>query len=438
MATASARADGAVLSPWARGTPARESNGAPMDVLLVSSDTFPPTRVDVAVLFGDELASRGHRIDVILQSESACRRPYVTTWSGGQAWVGATDLGHTLFARVHKHLLGIREDLRLFSRLRTGPYQLLVVKDKFISGLLGLLAAAWYKRPFAYWLSYPIAESYLERARDGTGRYPLLYLLRGTIFKLLLYRVLLPRADHVFVQSEQMRRDVEGHGIEPAKIKAVPMGVQPQMFPESALGEHTADVEHPRILYLGSLGRDRRLDFLLRVLLRVRSVLGGARLILVGRADEPSEERLLLEEIERLGLHEAVELTGQLPRARALELVAQADVCVSPIRPSPSLNPASPTKLIEYMAMGKAVVANEHPEQRLLIEQSGAGLCVAYEEEAFADAIVTVLLDPQAACAMGRRGRRYVLEHRSYAIIAGIVERDMLRLAARTSAEPAG
>jgi len=435
MATASARVDGAVVETWARGTPAGASDRAPMDVLLVSSDTFPPTRVDVAVLFGEELAARGHRIDVILQSESACERPYVTHWSGGQAWVGATDLGHTLLARVHKHLLGIREDLRLFSLMRKGPYQLLIVKDKFVSGLLGLLAAGWYKRPFAYWLSYPIAESYLERARDGTGRYPLLYLIRGTFFKLLLYRVLLPRAEHVFVQSEQMRRDVEGQGIHPAKITAVPMGVQPRMFPDLVPAEQASVIDQPQILYLGSLGRDRRLDFLLRVLVRVRSEMAGARLILVGRADEPSEERLLREQIAQLGLQEAVVFTGQLPRARALELVAQADVCVSPIRPSPSLNPASPTKLIEYMAMGKAVVANEHPEQKLLIEESRAGLCVPYEEQAFAQAIVTVLRDPQAAYAMGRRGRRYILEHRSYAVIADIVEGALARLAPNTCAE---
>ncbi len=47
-------------------------------ILVVSSDTFPPTRVDVAVLFGAELAARGHEIDWILQSEEACPRAYVT------------------------------------------------------------------------------------------------------------------------------------------------------------------------------------------------------------------------------------------------------------------------------------------------------------------------------------------------------------------------
>ena len=53
-------------------------------LLVVSSDTYPPTRVDVSVLFGVELANRGHQIDVIMQSEAACPRAYATTWEGGR------------------------------------------------------------------------------------------------------------------------------------------------------------------------------------------------------------------------------------------------------------------------------------------------------------------------------------------------------------------
>src|SRR5262245_348115 len=49
-----------------------------VSLLVVSSDTYPPTRVDVTVLFGEELAGRGHHIDWVLQSEAACARDYVT------------------------------------------------------------------------------------------------------------------------------------------------------------------------------------------------------------------------------------------------------------------------------------------------------------------------------------------------------------------------
>jgi glycosyltransferase involved in cell wall biosynthesis len=74
------------------------------------------------------------------------------------------------------------------------------------------------------------------------------------------------------------------------------------------------------------------------------------------------------------------------------------------------------------MAMGKAVVANDHPEQRRVLESSGAGFCVPYEEQAFADAVVKLLQDPVMARTMGERGRRWVLEHRTYRAIADEVE----------------
>jgi len=116
-----------------------------------------------------------------------------------------------------------------------------------------------------------------------------------------------------------------------------------------------------------------------------------------------------------------------------LQYVQDADVCVSPFYPTPVLNSTSPTKLVEYMAMGKAVVANTHPEQKLLIDQSGCGYCVPYDEDAFADAIVKLLRAPEMARAMGERGRRYVIEHRSYGVIANNVERAILRVAGKSA-----
>src|ERR1022692_2219737 len=138
-------------------------------LLIVSSDPYPPTRVDVSVLFGMELAKRGHEIDWLLQSEAACPPPYVTAWAGGRVWVGATDLGDSLFARLRKHALGIANDCRLFSRLRHSPYDAVEVKDKFLSGVLAIIARRLFRIRFIYWLSYPFPEHYLLRTKDGTA-----------------------------------------------------------------------------------------------------------------------------------------------------------------------------------------------------------------------------------------------------------------------------
>ena len=126
---------------------------------------------------------------------------------------------------------------------------------------------------------------------------------------------------------------------------------------------------------------------------------------------------------------------GYLPQAQALQYVSDAAVCISPFYPAPFLNSASPTKLIEYMALGKAVVANIQPEQQYLIEQSGCGLCVPWDEQAFTEAIVALLRAPDMARSMGERGRQYVLRHRTYGRIADLVERELLRVAGHAAAE---
>jgi glycosyltransferase involved in cell wall biosynthesis len=409
-------------------------------LLVVSSDPFPPTRVDVSVLFGEELAGRGHTIDWILQSEADCSRSYIASWGGGQVWVAASNHSRSLIGRLLKHAAGIWNDARMFSLLRGPRYDAIEVKDKFIGGVFAVLAARLYRKRFVYWLSFPFPEFYLAKARDGQAPYPLLYRLRGMAFGFLLYRILLPAADHVFVQSEQMRRDVAAKGIPLAKLTAVPMGIKLDSR-TAAIDDVTAPVSRSRIpagqpcfVYLGTLGRERRIDFLLRVLARVRAEVPQIKLYLVGRGESPQDEEFLLQEARRIDVLPAVVFTGQLPQQEALRYVQDADVCVSPFYPTPILNSTSPTKLVEYMAMGKAVVANTHPEQQLLIEQSGCGYCVPYDENAFAEAIVKLIRAPQLARAMGERGKRYVIEHRSYAVIASGVEREMLRIAGKYGA----
>ncbi|HEX4052482.1 MAG TPA: glycosyltransferase [Steroidobacteraceae bacterium] len=398
----------------------------------MSSDTYPPTRVDITELFGEQLAARGHRIDLLLQSEAACPRSFETNWPGGKVWVSATDLKPTLLHRIRKHLLALRGDYRLFSLLRRGIYDFVIVKDKFLAGVLALAAAKLFRRRFSFWLSYPFPESYLQRARDGTARYPMLYWIRGSVFALLLYRLLLPRACHVFVQSEQMRRDIAARGLSPDSMTAVPMGISVGL--QSDIDARHMPADGPdlssTIVYLGTLARVRRLDFLLHVLQRVRRIVPTATLVFVGSGDDRSEEAFLLVEARRLELDRAVTITGQLPRSRALDYVARAGVCVAPLPPNPVLNSCSPTKLVEYMAMGKAVVATDHPEQKMLIDESGAGYCVAYDAQAFANAVVSLLQDPARAEQMGRLGPAYVLKHRSYEALASIVERKLLQLAA--------
>ena len=170
------------------------------------------------------------------------------------------------------------------------------------------------------------------------------------------------------------------------------------------------------------------MDFLLRSFKKVLKKEKNARLYLVGGSEDPADEKFLESEAKRLRIDHAVTITGFLPQDKAWQYVKEADVCVSPIYPAPIFNCGSPTKLIEYMAMGKAVVANDHPEQRIVISESKAGICVPYEEAAFAEAILYLLKNPDVAKQMGIRGRRYIEKKRNYEQTADLVETKLLEI----------
>jgi len=182
------------------------------------------------------------------------------------------------------------------------------------------------------------------------------------------------------------------------------------------------------VLYLGTLSKLRKMDFLIRAFEKVLRKEKNAKLYLVGGGDDRSDEQILKDEAERLGIGKAVLITGFLPQQEAWQYVKDADVCVSPLNPIPIYNCGFPTKLIEYMAMGKAVVANDNSERSRGISEIKTGICVPYEEDAFAQAILHLLNHPEEAKEMGIRGREYVEKHRGYEQIADLVETTLLRV----------
>lgn len=386
---------------------------------VLTSDRFPPTRVDITQLFGNQLVALGFRVDWILQSEDSCAKSYETELYGGRAWVGRTNNGNTRLARLTKHAFAYINILGAFIKTRRSAYDAIQAKDLFLGAITAIAVARCKRVPFIYWLSYPFPEASLYRARQGTARYPLLYRVRGFAQGVMLYRLILPAARHVFVQSEQMKQDVMERGVPASKLTPVPMGIDEEDI-ELAEQLTAADVPagHGIVVYLGAMGPARQIDFVIRSFKAVLRQHPTALLYLVGAGNEPEDLDALREEARRLDIQSAVRFTGHLARSEALRYVKAANVCVSPFVPTPILNSTSPTKLVEYMAFRKPVVANDHPEQKKVIAESGGGLCVPYSEDAFAQAISQLLADSAQAQQMGDKGLDYVCQWRVYGQIA--------------------
>ena len=402
-----------------------------LNILFMTSDKYPPFRPAARAIFAEEMVGKGHRIEWILQADKSCSKAKKVPLGKGHVFIGPTDDGESRLRRLRKHLLDLANDFRMFRLVRKNRYDLIQVKDKFVSALLAIVLAKIARIRFFYWLAFPYPEASLHIAKQGIARYRYYSYLRGRLLKFLLYNIILPSADHIFVQSEQMKKYIVQQGIAEEKMTAIPGSVNLKCIPYNARPAGVFVPPGPQekwIVYIGTLNRMRRLDFLIRVVVKVIAHFANAKLYLLGKGDMPEDEAFLEAEVVRFGVEDAVKFTGYLPMKVAWEYIRYADVCVSPIYPSPIFNVGSPTKLIEYMAMGKAVVANNHPEQRLVISESGAGICVPWKEDAFADTIVELLRRPEMAKEMGRKGRDYVERFRTNQVMANIVENQYLRI----------
>jgi glycosyltransferase involved in cell wall biosynthesis len=396
--------------------------------LLISiPDGYPTFRADVVTLFGKYLPRHGIASDLIAHptEPDSSRLP---AWGGGNVV-----LCPAISGRIKKHLTFFRFVTRQLLQARRHRYDAIQVRDSVFTALLGLWVARREGIPFFYWMSYPMYESKIERVRTrglsmGLTRYVGVAAM-GYVGKWLLYRRVLRASDHVFVQSDKMVQDVARQGIPTAKMSAVLMGADLEEMSVSRVEPARDERLTGRrvILYLGTLVRIRRIDFLFDVLVRVKQQVSNVVLVLAGDSVEPSDLEWLHQRAKEAGVANDVVWTGWLPIEEGWRFVRASEVALSPFRPSFELDSCSPTKAIEYLALGVPAVGNDQPDQARVIRDSGAGHCVPYSVEAFADAILHLLEHPDLARQMGARGPAYVAAHRSYEIIA----RDLARTYAR-------
>ncbi len=397
-------------------------------MLYVTEDRFPPYRADVVELFARQLPQRGLEIEWLMQPQAGhTRDAKQIRWHGHRVYLKAVSRLPGRLAKIADRLLDLVGDFKIITLSLRNRYDVIQVRDRCYAGLLALLAARLARARFCYWMSYPFAEEDLYLARAGLVQNRIRYYLRGCVRSFLLYRILLRRADHVFVQSEQMLHDVARQGIGAEKLTPVLMAISAARV-RRAHNATPPNRDTPVLLYLGTLFRVRHLDFLVRVLAKVVTRYPGATLKLVGEGYVAADRAAIETEARCFGLSEKIIFTGFLPMETAWRHVEAADICLSPFYPIPVLLSTSPTKLIEYLALGKVAVASDHPEQSRVIRESGAGVCAPWDETAFAGAICALLDDPHHAQALAAKGPEYVRRFRTYEVVAAQVDAVYKRL----------
>lgn len=210
-------------------------------------------------------------------------------------------------------------------------------------------------------------------------------------------RAVLAAADRVLVVTAVLASILVQDGLPRERVVVIPNGADLALYPPEAAAEHAGVV-------VGCTGFFRPWHGLEGL---VESLADGAlgqdtRLLLVG--DGPS--RPALESLaQRRGVADRVTITGAVERQAIPALVRSMDICIQP-----AATPwASPLKLFEFMAAGRAIVAPDQPNLREVLTHRREALLFAPDDGAsMAAAVVTLCRDVALRRALGAAARARV------------------------------
>lgn len=233
-------------------------------------------------------------------------------------------------------------------------------------------------------------------------------------------RAAVARFDHVIAVS-QHDHDAMLPMIPSARMTIVPTGVDLARY--QAAADQPAGTEN--VLFLGSMDWEANVDgaeyFCREIWPAVLGRVPTARFQIVGRNPAPRVRRLA---------SDSVEVTGTVPSV--LPYLAGAAVIAVPLR----IGGGTRLKMFEGMAAGRATVSTSVGAEGLDVV-GGRDLVLADAPGAFADALVTLLMDPARRHALGAAGARLAAQYDWSAVVGRFEDALDRACGARAASEPA-
>lgn len=232
-------------------------------------------------------------------------------------------------------------------------------------------------------------------------------------------RLTFAAANHVFATNASYAAIACGRGRKSPADVTIVRNAPPSAWIELPLRARDGALERVHLIYVGAISTQDGVEGLAPVLAKLSAPDSGIdpHLTVVGDGDGRAT---LEDELVCHGVADRVTITGWVASERVPELIQEADVCVDPA-PATDVNDCSTmTKIAEYLALGKPVVAYDLLETRRTVD--GAAVLVAPGDvNAFAERVAELARDPQLrsrlAVAARRRATEISWEHSERAML---------------------
>lgn len=390
-----------------------------MRLLLLTDWEYPCDHPFLEHVYVDRFADAGHEPVWVMRDSEERARVAEREWNGTPVYV-LPDRAYDPASTFLKSVAGSLSTHPVTDIAdRHGPFDIVHVRNDLSMGLVASFLKENDNVYFAHQISHLKAETLDYMARDHrlnlSRNTRAKYIIKGKMGSALRSRIC-SRADVVLPISDAMEEFLTEQGYQMPMVP-VPTGaettIDPGLIDPRPFVEAYDLPNEQLLLYMGSMSPIRELEFLFEVLARLRTET-DAHLVMAGGRNE-QYRRQLMDASEAAGVAEHVTFTGWISDDETLnQAICAADVGLSPIPPNEVLRTNAPLKVLEYLNLQTPVVATDTPDQRTVIENANGGAVVEYDAVAFATAIQQMLSSKLKRREMGRSGRRYVREHRSY------------------------
>jgi glycosyltransferase involved in cell wall biosynthesis len=246
------------------------------------------------------------------------------------------------------------------------------------------------------------------------------YNKKYILFKLIsfLNKIQIKNSDVIVAVSNGVKQKlVENYDIDPRNIIVVENGVDINLFKPADINQCKKDLgldpNWEYICYVGSLERWQRVNKLLDVMEILKYRRNNVKLLIVGDGPEMNT----LQNMSKVkNILDCVSFVGRVDHTEIPKYINSSIICVAPFS---SARNASPLKLLEYMACGKAIVGHcigLKNANNIILKAN------ATQPNAFVDKIEYLIDNHNMRCELGQKGLNYVVNNCSWSMVAQKIE----------------
>lgn len=321
-----------------------------------------------------EMIKKGHHVDVIIQRsgvETNFKVPYNVIQVPGSTY---SIIGQIEFI------------INALFFLRKSNYDIIHAKNPFSS----ILPALFFKRNAK--IVYDIRGLWID---FGVHAGDIPSFMAPFLWKLDLW--CMKRADAVIAISNELKKALVERGLAENLIKVIVgdgVALNEIQVLEPKNIKLYLGIDGYLVGYVGGIGRSRYSEKIIEAFKYVHNEVESAKLIMVGPC---KEKKYFIDLIAKLQLNNSVFLTGFITsHNEVLSLVKSMDVVVSYHQEDvPFFNVMVPTKILEYLACGRPIVATEHKAHTNILEHGYNAVITKPDPKSYALGIINIIQNHQ-------------------------------------------